>query len=60
VAYPRPLNSAWKKRVLEVAANVLAVPSTTRARPAVLVSTTNFLKNDDISDGSVAVANQYQ
>jgi hypothetical protein len=26
----------------------------------VLVSTTNFLKNDDISDGSVAVANQYQ
>ena len=57
VAYPRPLNGAWKERVLEVAANVLAVPST-RARPALLVSTTNlFLKKDDISDGSVAVTN---
>ncbi len=33
VEYPRPLNGAWKERVLEVAANVLAIPST-RARPA--------------------------
>ena len=30
--YPSPLNQAWKERVLEVAANVLTVPST-RARP---------------------------
>jgi hypothetical protein len=36
--YPRPLSGAWKERVLEVlAANVLAIPSTTTsARPALL------------------------
>ena len=58
VAYPRPLNSAWKERVLEVAANVFAIPST-RARPALLESTTNFLENSDIglSDGSISVIN---
>ena len=54
VEYPRPLNGAWKERVLEVAANVLAIPST-RARPALLESTTNSLENGDISGQSIAV-----
>jgi hypothetical protein len=29
VAYPRPLNGTWKERVLQNAANVLIIPSTT-------------------------------
>ena len=33
VAYPMPLNNAWKEKVVEAAANVLIIPST-RARPA--------------------------
>jgi hypothetical protein len=33
VAYPMPLNNAWKEKVVEAAANVLMIPST-RARPA--------------------------
>jgi hypothetical protein len=33
VAYPMPLNNAWKEKVVEAAANVLLIPST-RARPA--------------------------
>ncbi|KAI2513104.1 hypothetical protein MHU86_1396 [Fragilaria crotonensis] len=37
VAYPVPLNNAWKEKVLEVAANVLVIPST-RARPEVAAS----------------------
>ncbi|KAI2492110.1 hypothetical protein MHU86_22446 [Fragilaria crotonensis] len=32
ILYPSPLNRAWKERVLEVASNVLTIPST-RARP---------------------------
>jgi hypothetical protein len=31
--YPSPLNQAWKKRVLDIAENVLIIPST-RARPS--------------------------
>ena len=31
-SYPFPLNSAWKDKIIEAAANVLAIPST-RARP---------------------------
>ena len=55
VEYPRPLNGAWKERVLEAAANVLMIPST-RARPALLMvpPTTNFL---DTGDGNVTVTN---
>ena len=37
VAYPVPLTNAWKEKVLEVAANVLVIPST-RARPEVTAS----------------------
>jgi hypothetical protein len=37
--YPSPLNRAWKERVLEIAANVLVIPST-RARPSTVDSTT--------------------
>jgi hypothetical protein len=39
--YPSPLNRAWKERVLEMASNVLVIPST-RARPSSIeVSTTD-------------------
>ncbi|KAI2510949.1 hypothetical protein MHU86_3421 [Fragilaria crotonensis] len=33
VMYPSPLNQSWKKKVLEIAANALAIPST-RSRPS--------------------------
>jgi hypothetical protein len=38
VAFPSPLNSAWKGKVLEKAANVLIIPST-RARPSTIGNT---------------------
>ena len=36
VPYPSPLNRKWKEQVLELAANVLVIP-TTRARPSCTV-----------------------
>ncbi|KAI2489380.1 hypothetical protein MHU86_25204 [Fragilaria crotonensis] len=33
IRYPFPLNNAWKERVMDAAANVLAIPST-RSRPS--------------------------
>ncbi|KAI2495738.1 hypothetical protein MHU86_18762 [Fragilaria crotonensis] len=41
VMYPSPLNGAWKNRVLEIASNALAIPST-RGRPATVDSSTVF------------------
>lgn len=51
--YPSPLNRAWKERVLEIAANVLVIPST-RARPSTVDSTTVVLAT---SVGADVVAN---
>ena len=60
VEYPRPLNGAWKDRVLEAASNVLVIPSI-RARPTLLVSTTtSFLesRNSASPDGIINTSNE--
>ena len=49
--YPRPLNRAWKERVLESAANVLIIPST-RARPSTVENTPVHTKTTDVSDSN--------
>ena len=46
VSYPRPLNRAWKEKVLEAAANVLVIPST-RARPAGPLTPDSTMAEDD-------------
>jgi hypothetical protein len=49
--YPRPLNRAWKERVLKSAANVLAIPSI-RARPSTVENTPVQTKTTDVSDSN--------
>ena len=48
-SYPFPLKSAWKDKIIEAAANVLAIPST-RARPdtspAAVIGVTVTIKNE--------------
>ena len=49
--YPSPLNQAWKKRVLDIAANVLVIPST-RARPSTVDITTVLATSIDSDDSA--------
>jgi hypothetical protein len=54
VMYPSPLNQSWKKKVLEIAANALAIPST-RARPSTVDPTTvlhESVSGEDDADAS--------
>ena len=52
VAYPCPLDQAWKDRVFQVAANVLVIPST-RARPSLSCLPTACDKNNDADSETV-------
>jgi hypothetical protein len=48
VPYPSPLNRTWKEKVVELAANILAIP-TTRARPCCLVQPPQVLASVGIN-----------
>ncbi len=51
VEYPTPLNNTWKDRVVQSAVNVLVIPSTCWARPAIhsdiLHDDINITKGDE-------------
>lgn len=57
VSHPRPLDHAWKEKVLEAAAQLLAIPSKRARPPALLESPAYFLENSDNKDESIAVPN---
>jgi hypothetical protein len=52
-SYPVPLNSVWKEKVMEAAANVLVIPST-RARPDLSLAVVNMTgaNKNDTQDGT--------
>jgi hypothetical protein len=54
--YPSPLNQSWNKKVLEIAANALAIPST-RARPTT-VDPTTVLCESDSGEGNADASEQ--
>ena len=60
VEYPRPRNGAWKDRVIEAAANVLMISSTSARPDLLLVSTTSFLesRNSASPDGIINSRNE--